>query len=93
MALALMGQVVRQILHRLMGRWFLFRGRQTEQLLEAARIHDRLQQISFYRGEGLPIFYAGVRALNLAERAARRRSWPRRTRTHTRSRAWYRCAR
>ena len=70
MALALMGQVVRQILHRLVGRWFLFRGRQTEQLLEAARIHDRLQQISFYRGEGLPIFYAGVRALNLAERAA-----------------------
>ena len=70
MALSLMGQVIRQILHRLVGGWFLFKGRRTEQLLEAARIHDRLQQISFYRGEGLPIFYAGVRALNLAERAA-----------------------
>jgi eukaryotic-like serine/threonine-protein kinase len=70
MALSLIGQVVQQILHRLVGGWFLFKGRRTEQLLEAARIHDRLQQISFYRGEGLPIFYAGVRALNLAERAA-----------------------
>jgi len=70
MAGALLGQVVRQMLHRLAGRWFMFRGRHTEQLLEAARIHDRLQQISYYRGEGLPIFYAGVRALNLAERAA-----------------------
>jgi predicted ATPase/serine/threonine protein kinase len=71
MAFLLLGQVTRQIFHRLFARWRdSLRGAQPERLLEAARIHDRLQQISFFRGEGLPIFYAGIRALNLAETAS-----------------------
>jgi tetratricopeptide (TPR) repeat protein len=39
-------------------------------LEEAARVYDRLQQVNFYRGEGLPIFYCGVRTLNVAELVA-----------------------
>jgi hypothetical protein len=41
-----------------------------ERLEEAARVYDRLQQVAFYRGEGLPIFYCGVRTLNVAELVA-----------------------
>jgi tetratricopeptide (TPR) repeat protein len=37
---------------------------------EAARVYDRLQQVNFYRGEGLSIFFCGVTSLNVAELAA-----------------------
>jgi len=65
MATALVRQVAVQTAHRLAPR---MRAPSADaRLEEAARVYDRLQQVNFYRGEGLPIFYCGVRTLNIAE--------------------------
>jgi tetratricopeptide (TPR) repeat protein len=68
LAAGLARQVVVQVVHRLVPP--LRRRSANQRLEEAARVYDRLQQVAFYRGEGLPIFYCGVRTLNVAELVA-----------------------
>ncbi|MET0595663.1 MAG: AAA family ATPase, partial [Polyangiaceae bacterium] len=68
LAAGLMRQIAVQVAHRVVPP---FRTRGVDpRLEEAARVYDRLQQVNFYRGQGLPIFYCGVRTLNVAELVA-----------------------
>jgi eukaryotic-like serine/threonine-protein kinase len=68
MTVGLVRQVAVQVAHRVLP---ACRARPADAgLEEAARVYDRLQQVNFYRGEGLPIFYCGVRTLNVAELVA-----------------------
>jgi serine/threonine protein kinase/tetratricopeptide (TPR) repeat protein len=68
MAAGLVRQVAVQAAHRLLPR--LWDRVADVRLEEAARVYDRLQQVNFYRGEGLPIFYCGLLTLNIAELVA-----------------------
>jgi tetratricopeptide (TPR) repeat protein len=56
--------------HRLLpGKLLHQRVDDSERLLETARTFDRLQQAFYYAGDALPMLYACVRTLNLAELA------------------------
>jgi tetratricopeptide (TPR) repeat protein len=67
LATGLARQILVQVVHRLTPP---LRRPVDARLEEAARVYDRLQQVNFYRGEGLPIFYCGVRSLNVTELVA-----------------------
>jgi serine/threonine protein kinase/tetratricopeptide (TPR) repeat protein len=67
LATGLARQVLVQVVHRLAPP---LRRPVDARLEEAARVYDRLQQVNFFRGEGLPIFYCGMRTLNVAELVA-----------------------
>jgi predicted ATPase/DNA-binding SARP family transcriptional activator len=65
----LIGQLFRQVLHRLCPAMFV--ERQTVNpvsMLEAVRAHERLGQIDFFANRALPAIYAALYCLNLVER-------------------------
>jgi class 3 adenylate cyclase/tetratricopeptide (TPR) repeat protein len=69
-AAALAHQVPVQVLHRLFPWRFIGRGvAQAEELLEAARAYVRLVEVYWFANDTPSLVHAGLRALNLAERA------------------------
>lgn len=63
-------QAIRQAFHRLFPRYFIGRTEENAaNLLSAVRAYLRLQEVLYISNERLPLFYAGFRGLNLAERA------------------------
>jgi tetratricopeptide (TPR) repeat protein len=70
LAFSLVGQIVRQVAHRLLpGRYLRSRRHDSERLLEAARAHSTLMEGAYFRGQVLVMFHACVTMLNLAELA------------------------
>jgi eukaryotic-like serine/threonine-protein kinase len=68
LGLGIVRQLLTQVLHRtLPPRWYAERG--PSGLLEVARAYDRLIQIFYYRGEYVPLLFANLATINIAERA------------------------
>ena len=68
--IGLLGQVLRQVSHRLWPVNLTQGNLETKAtLLEAARTYERLGEIYYWSNETLPAIYAALRTLNLAERA------------------------
>jgi serine/threonine protein kinase len=67
---SVLANVGRQALHRLFPAHFLGSGGvRHEALMEAARAHDRLQQVLYFSGDALAMFHACISSLNISERA------------------------
>jgi tetratricopeptide (TPR) repeat protein len=67
---SLLSNVGRQVLHRLWPAHFLGSGEaRREALMEAARAHDRLQQVLYFSGDSLAMLHACISSLNISERA------------------------
>ncbi|MDB4983224.1 MAG: serine/threonine protein kinase [Myxococcales bacterium] len=70
LVLSLLGQVTRQVAHRLFPKRFLCsRRHESEALLEASRAHARLLEGAYFRGHVLVMFHACLTTLNLTELA------------------------
>jgi class 3 adenylate cyclase len=67
--LGLVGQILRQVLHRRFPRRFLGRSPQPENALEAASIYENLAQIYYHHNQTLAILYSALQQLNRAEEA------------------------
>jgi serine/threonine protein kinase/tetratricopeptide (TPR) repeat protein len=68
--LGLLGEVLRQLGHRyLPARWFIREGEQARMAIEASRCYERLAHIAFFDNQTIPLVYASMRSLNLAENA------------------------
>lgn len=67
--LGLVGQILRQFLHRRFPRRFLGRSPQPEIALEAASIYENLAQIYYHHNQTLAILYSALQQLNRAEEA------------------------
>jgi hypothetical protein len=68
--LRLLGQLGRQVLHRLFPNQFIGRrAAERETLLEAARTYERLTEVYYFANETLLALFAAIGALNLAEAA------------------------
>lgn len=66
--LALLRQVFIQFLHRVAPRYFVGRNASRREIwLQAVRAFRRLQEVYYFKNQGLPSLYAGLRMLNLAE--------------------------
>ncbi len=64
----LLRQALRQALHRLLPRYFMGRhSDRREILLQAVRSFRRLQEVYYFKNNGLASLYAGIRMLNIAE--------------------------
>jgi tetratricopeptide (TPR) repeat protein len=67
---ALVGQILRQSLHRLWSGRYLGRvSNQREALLAASRAHERLAEVYYFTSETALSLFAALRTLNLAEAA------------------------
>jgi serine/threonine protein kinase len=70
LAASVLANVGRQVLHRLFPAYFLGSGAASrEALMEAARAHDRLQQVLYFSGDTLAMLHACISSLNISERA------------------------
>ena len=70
MTLMLVPSALEQLLHRLVPDHFLGSGvDDSERLMEAGRVFDRLQRVYYYLGEEMPLLLANLRTLNLSELA------------------------
>jgi len=67
--LGLLGQILRQVLHRRFPRRFLGRSPQAENALEAASIYENLAQIYYHHNQTMAILYSALQQLNRAEEA------------------------
>jgi tetratricopeptide (TPR) repeat protein len=68
--LSILGQVLSQLSHRLLPATFVERSSDERvSFLEGARAYQRLMETYWFVNETLPLIHAGIRALNLAERA------------------------
>jgi hypothetical protein len=68
--LSLLGQILRQLYHRLWPGNLVKRAPEEQALLlEAARIHERLGELAYWSNQTIPTIYAALQTLNLAERA------------------------
>ena len=65
----LLGQVVRQLLHRLWPKRFLGRSKDTADVLTASRLYEHLLQIFYHRNESVGVLYTVLQQLNRAEEA------------------------
>lgn len=66
----LLGQILRQVRHRLWPVSLVKRSPEAQATwLEAARIHERLGEVAYWSNQTIPTAYAALQTLNLAERA------------------------
>jgi tetratricopeptide (TPR) repeat protein len=66
--LTALGQVARQVLHRLLPRWFVGKaGKHKAQHLEVARAYERVVEIYYLENEKISTMQAAFTALNLSE--------------------------
>jgi tetratricopeptide (TPR) repeat protein len=67
---SILKHVCRQVLHRLfLDRFLGSKRKQAERLMEAARAHERLQEVLYFSGDALAMLHASVSNLNLGEMA------------------------
>lgn len=71
MLVGLLGEVVRQMGHRFLpSNWFIRKdANAVRRKLEASRCYERLAHIYFFDNETIPLVYASLRTMNLAENA------------------------
>jgi tetratricopeptide (TPR) repeat protein len=71
MVIGLLKEVLKQIAHRTLPKRMYVRGRlEAEKALLASLCYERLSHIIFFDNRTVPLLYASMRCLNLAERAA-----------------------